>query len=426
MTDESRIAASMAAMRRSSLLRRVHFWAALIASPFALIAVLTGFLYVFTPQIEQMRYGQLDHVVPAATQRTLDEIVAAASAAVPEGGRVQSVYPADTPDDAAKISFLLDGARQTTVYVNPYTAAVLGALPDTDRFSSWAKKLHSSLLQGSGWRWMIELAASWLLVMLLTGIYLWWPRDGGTGFPVAGTRGRSAWRQWHGFAGVLLCTLTLTMLVTGITWSKYAGAQIRQLRDYAGQAPPQAPKNLVSLMETGNEFLSWQSAWMIARKVAPGISMQIMAPVDEQGVWRVLSADRSKPFGKFEMVMDAYSGKQLYFAGWDDQPVFAKATALGIPFHRGEFGVWNQCLLILFAGGILFSLISGWMMYFKRPRGISFFLPPILPGSLRALPVSVWVVLVLLLALLPMLAISFVVVSVIEVCIYWRSSPENG
>lgn len=53
--------------------------------------------------------------------------------------------------------------KAMVVYVNPYTAEVLGSLAQEDRFREWSRKLHSSLLQGDGWRWMIELAASWLI-----------------------------------------------------------------------------------------------------------------------------------------------------------------------------------------------------------------------------------------------------------------------
>ena len=50
--------------RRRSLLWRIHAWAALIASPFALVAALSGMLYAFTPQLEAMLHGHLDKVVP--------------------------------------------------------------------------------------------------------------------------------------------------------------------------------------------------------------------------------------------------------------------------------------------------------------------------------------------------------------------------
>ena len=64
--------------RRRSLLWRVHFWSALIASPFVLVACLTGLLYVFTPQIERYLHGHLDTVVPQEQVRPLDDAVAAA------------------------------------------------------------------------------------------------------------------------------------------------------------------------------------------------------------------------------------------------------------------------------------------------------------------------------------------------------------
>ena len=55
--------------------------------------------------------------------------------------------------------------------------------------------------------------------MLLTGVYLWWPRPGQPGMPRAGQRGRALWRQWHAFLGVLLGVLSLAIILTGITWS---------------------------------------------------------------------------------------------------------------------------------------------------------------------------------------------------------------
>lgn len=71
--------------RRKSLFWRIHFWAAVIASPFALIAALTGILYIFTPQIEAVLYDRLDHVAPAGAMHPLDDAVAAARVAAPSG-----------------------------------------------------------------------------------------------------------------------------------------------------------------------------------------------------------------------------------------------------------------------------------------------------------------------------------------------------
>lgn len=431
------------AARRRSLFWRIHFWAALIASPFALVATLTGALYIFTPQIEAGLYGHLERVTPppGAAMLPLDAAVAAARKAVPDALAVQSVIPPAGPRDTVKIGFAQptraagehanhapapaaasvpgrgpDAARRT-VFVDPYDARVLGTQLDQDRFSKWARRLHSRLLQGESLRWMIELAASWMLVMLLTGVWLWWPRPGQPGLPRAAAAGRAWWKQWHAFLGVALSVLSLAMVLTGITWSKYAGTQVRAARDWAGQASPRVPQHLHS-MPTGAPQLDYQQAWQRTQALVPGVPVQLTPPRGPHGVWRAASADRPHPGNRFDLVLNAYDGAVLYRAGWERQTAFGKATAVGIPFHRGELGVWNQVLLFVFAAGVLFSLVSGWVMFFKRRRagqsGLQGSLPKLLPGAWRAAPP--WAVLLGLglCVLMPLLALSVVVLVLVE------------
>jgi uncharacterized iron-regulated membrane protein len=425
------------AARRRSLYLRVHCWAALIASPFLLIATLTGLLYVFVPQVEARLYGGLDHVTPAGSMLPLDRSVAAAQAAVQPGLAVRSVLPPYAADDSVRILFEparahgayahhrsvtpAQGARPVTVFVNPYDGRVLGVQDTGARLGDWSKRLHSRLLQGDGWRWMIELGASWLLVMLLTGFYLWWPRPGQSGLPRAGKSGRAAWRQWHAFAGVALGLLSLVMVVTGITWSQYAGENVRKLRDAAGQQTSPVPRDLHSTPRTGTQALGWQEMWSVARAIAPPVALSLSPPKDPAGVWRVSAADRSAPTRRVELALDAYDGRVLYRAGWDQQTAFGKATAVGIPFHRGEFGLWNQALLFLFGAGVLFSLLSGWVMYFKRQRSGELGLPALMPGAWRAASPLALAGGVALCALLPLLAISAAALLVLEGVVLQRA-----
>jgi uncharacterized iron-regulated membrane protein len=390
------------AARRRSLFWRIHFWAALIASPFALVATLTGALYIFTPQIEAGLYGRLERVAPQGARLPLDAAVAAAVDAAPAG--------------------------KLTVFVDPYRATVLGSQRDEDRFSEWARRLHSRLLQGESLRWMIELAASWMLVMLLSGVWLWWPRSdvaGQPALPRSGVRGRAGWRQWHAFLGVLLGVLSLAMVLTGVTWSKYAGENVRALRDRAGQASPRVPERLHSMPQGGLQ-LSYQQAWDRTRALVPGALPQLAPPRGPHGVWRASSADRRHPQDRFDLVLDAYDGQVLYRAGWERQTAFGKATAVGIPFHRGELGVWNQVLLFVFAAGVLFSLVSGWAMFFKRRRSGLAGLPKLAPGAWRAAPPAAVAIGIGLCALMPLLALSAAVVAAVEAALGWRRRRDGA
>ncbi|GAB3670568.1 hypothetical protein GCM10028813_53980 [Ramlibacter alkalitolerans] len=310
--------------------------------------------------------------------------------------------------------------RGTIVYVDPYTAKVLGSQGEMERFGTWSKRLHSSLLQGDGWRWMIELSASWLMVMLLTGIWLWWPRGQARALPEGSARGRNAWKQWHGFLGVALSVMSLAILSTGLTWSKNAGDQIRTFRDAIGQAPPLPPKGLQSATVEGRVALGWEAILQSARRSAPDVTLLLTPPRNEQGTWRINTSEQTAPAKKVNLVLDAYSGQALFQAGWEQQTAFGKATAIGIPFHRGEFGVWNQVLLFLFGAGVLFSLVSGWVMFVLRLRQGSAMLPRLLPGAWTAMPVGGWIATALLLVAMPLFAWTAALVAIFEIVLVWR------
>ncbi|MBB5606630.1 MULTISPECIES: PepSY domain-containing protein [unclassified Janthinobacterium] len=437
--------------RRKSLYWRIHFWAALIATPFALLAALTGMLYVFTPQIETVLYGHLDHVTPHGAMLSLDAAVAASEQAAPKGWVVQNVVPPFQAIDSVQVTFAPPGvqvdehaghnmpgmkppvakpafvapAQAVVVYVNPYDGIVLGTLASSQRFNNWARKLHSRLLQTDGWRWMIELAASWLMVMLVTGVILWWPRGVQSGLPKKGATGRNGWRQWHAFLGVALGLVSFVILATGLTWSQQAGGRIRSLRDISGQANPPVPRSLHSREDVHGGPLDWQGAWQAARSNAPAIALQLTAPASQQDVWRVTMADRSQPLKRFDLQFDAYSGKPLYYAGWDEQTAFGKATAIGIPFHRGEFGWWNQALLFVFGASVLFSLVSGWIMFFKRRAPGTLGLPKLLPGAWTSPSPLAWLVAAAMCALMPLLLISGAVLALLELCLAQASRRQS-
>ena len=429
---------------RHSLFMRIHFWGAVIASPFATLAALTGLFYVIAPLIDASQHAALDRVIAAGSPKPLDELIASAATDIPLSATLRNVLIKPDADASVRVTFTLpktDGtsgaaghaghsetisatpARPSAststsplwVYVNPYTGIVLGQIHEEDRFIEWAKKLHSTLLIGDGARWMIELAASWLFVMLLSGIYLWWPRSAAQG----GTR-KSGWRRWHPWVGVSLSAITLVILITGMTWSKYAGPQTRVLRDLLGQASTHMPRDLRSRTHTqinGGEplpALSWQQVQDIVRTATPHQSLTLTSPTKPDAVWRVRAATVDSPNTSFEVAIDAFTGETLKRLDWNQQTAWGKATAIGIPFHRGEFGGWNQALLALFGAGVLFSLVTGWIMVWKRKRTGLAALPRLQPDAWKRAPWLLWVVTPALMWLMPLLLITIPVVALIE------------
>lgn len=414
---------------------RVHFWAGLITAPIVLFAALTGLLYVFSPQIEGWRHAGLDHVPVGARLQPLDAQVAAVEAAFPDR-TVRFVVPAHAAGQTTQVYLRAPheghahGAskgehdhglpRGGIAYVDPSTATVVGDLAEMQRFKTWARKLHSSMLQGDGWRWLIELAASWMLVMFGTGIAMWWPRSqakGGPGWrallPRLG-RGRQTWRDLHVVIALALGFVLAIVLVTGLTWSRHAGDNFRWVQDALGQNAAKPPSTLKSTVIDGAQPMGWQATWDRALATAPDIALQITPPRRADGVWRIENFDRAHPSKRFTLVLDAYSGHTLFSADWSQMPALAQATAVGIPFHRGEFGVWNQVLLALAALGAIFSVVSGVVMWWqRRPRG-HLAAPSLDRPHVRHVPAWIWALALGLSLALPVFGISLLLFASIE------------
>jgi uncharacterized iron-regulated membrane protein len=118
------------------LVVRLHFYAGVLVAPFLMIAALTGLAYAFTPQLDRFIYADELRVERVAERagvvgalRPLADQVRAARSAHPEGS-VAAVIP--PPSAAETTRVVLDvpelGERQRTVYVDPYTTEVKGAL----------------------------------------------------------------------------------------------------------------------------------------------------------------------------------------------------------------------------------------------------------------------------------------------------------
>ncbi|WP_436800721.1 PepSY-associated TM helix domain-containing protein, partial [Streptomyces cyaneofuscatus] len=181
-SDPQRPARSWEAVRH--LLVRLHFYAGVLVAPFLLVAALTGLAYTFTPQLDQLLYGdQLRVEKVGDAPRPLAEQIAAARAAYPEGTVASVVTPPD-PDDTTRVVLAVPelGEKQRTVFVDPYTAEVRGELTTwfgSTPLTTWLDDLHRNLNLGETGRLYSEVAASWLGVTVLGGLVLWLGRSRG-------------------------------------------------------------------------------------------------------------------------------------------------------------------------------------------------------------------------------------------------------
>ena len=185
-------------IRRGELHRfvwRWHFYAGLVTAPFLIILTLTGALYLFNHEIENWWYRNLVEVpqyaqmAPASVQEAL--VLHAYPAA-----RIRSyALPLDN-HHAAEWTVSVPGGKPLVVFVNPARPAITGAISADTRLMQVIRNLHARLLLGEPGRYVMELAACWGFVLLVTGLFLWWPRRvrmEGVVAPRLRARGRIFW-----------------------------------------------------------------------------------------------------------------------------------------------------------------------------------------------------------------------------------------
>ena len=214
---------------------RWHFYAGIFCLPFVTILALSGSVYLFKPQIDEAFDRPYVHMSLSGPARSLDDQVEAALAAVPQS-RIKGLELRNDPTDAARVHVVDAQGQEQRVLVRPDTLEVLKVDAEKWRLSTLMRDIHGSLLLGDAGAIMLELAGAWAIVMVLTGLYLWWPRNA---IGVAGVlyprRGRPFLRDLHAVAGLYVSFFALFLLVSGLPWTKIWGEAFRWSKEITAQ-----------------------------------------------------------------------------------------------------------------------------------------------------------------------------------------------
>lgn len=381
------------------LLLRLHFYAGLFVGPFLLVVAVTGLLYTLTPQLEEIVHRReltagTDHG-PGAPVLPLRTQIASAAAAVPDG-KVFEIRPASTPDGTTRVLFEsptdTDGYTRTA-FVDPYTGTVRGVLRTYGEWlpvRAWFDELHRTLHLGTVGEVYSEVAASWLWVLVLSGLGIWVGRRRRdrrarrTLLPEGSARGRTRLRSWHGSVGLWAAVGMLFLSATGLTWSQFAGANVTALRSALDWKTPSVSKTLPATPEPGAVVgTPADPGAVVGTPADPGATADlVLASARAAGVsdpvaitpagssataWVVQQTRRSWPEKQDSVAVDPATGAvvdQLRFADW---PLAAKLARWGIDSHMGLlFGVANQVILAVLALGIICIVVWGYRMWWLR------------------------------------------------------------
>ncbi len=393
---------------------RWHFYAALFCLPFFCWLAVTGSVYLFRPDIEAWLDRPYESLQLDGPRAAPSSEARAAVAAVP-GATFSRYEPPATPTGAAQV-VVAEGGHLYRVYVHPTTLRPMSIGRDDHRLMELVAHLHGQLLLGNRGSMLVEVAGSWGIVLILTGLYLWLPRGawrlGGLVYPRLGQRGRLFLRDLHSVTGLWISIVTLFMLLSGMPWSATWGNYLTWARNHwsvtagtpdwpVGADHPAGPMSAPGLSAashsampgmTAAEMAAMSPAARTANRAAgqPGPDLQaldkvvpaaarlhvprpvwISPPASGAGDWTVSSQIQNRPLRVTYAVSPDGSAttKTQDFA---DQNVVDRAVNVAIATHEGQlFGRLNQAILLLNAIGVLLVSITAAVMWWRRrPSGV--------------------------------------------------------
>lgn len=175
--EESASTAKKSTARSQSLYKAIwrwHFYAGLVFTPFLLILAVTGGMYLFKPQIEEKLYHDLYHVQAQSQSVSPSAQVQAVKEKYPDAD-VLTYKPSERSTHSSEVGISLKD-HTYTIFVNPHNGHIIGKLDDSSRLMNQIEEFHGELMAGTAGDRIVELAACWAIVLIVTGAFLWWPQ----------------------------------------------------------------------------------------------------------------------------------------------------------------------------------------------------------------------------------------------------------
>jgi uncharacterized iron-regulated membrane protein len=340
---------------------------------------------------------------------------------------------------------LSDQQQKMLVYVHPYTLKILKVVGYEDQLIRQVRTFHGELLAGNVGSVLVELAGCWAIVLIISGLYLWWPRDArglaGIVYPRLYQGGRLFWRDLHAVIGLWISALVLFLLVSGLPWTLVWGSAFKELRqlqlpvaaqtsEHQHHPTPAASWSSGRAEEAAALVVTAAKADLSEQLLASAAALQFSPPVmlaqvaNDPAKWKVTSDNQNRML-RDSAWLDASSGEVVRREDFSQLPLLDRLVGIGVSAHEGQlFGWFNQLLGVVTAGGLVLMCVSGFVMWRKRKPGSSLGAPPALAATANVAAGKVVTAITLLLALLlPVLGLSLIALALIEWLLLRRSAP---
>ncbi|MEM9541675.1 MAG: PepSY-associated TM helix domain-containing protein [Cyanobacteria bacterium P01_E01_bin.42] len=341
-------------MKQRNWILKVHGYVGVVIGLLVAIIGLTGSILVFSEPLGHALSPSSLAIAPQGALRPVDEIVATAKQAVPDGILEFMSFP-DEPNKPYNLSMESSDDKHLRIYIHPYTGSILGLWHPERSFMSFVVKLHAHLLAGEVGEIAVGVSSFLLLGLSITGFILWpgW-RKLSAGYKIRWQSARKIlYYDLHKVAGIVMGIFLALVSFTGVIIF-LLHVFPKAIVFFTGPPPP--PVEMAAL-PANSVPLPLSQLLKKANEAMPGSQTTgVSFPHGEGEEARKMTIRRKFPndpfvFGGLSHVdLDVYTGQVLGLQKVDKPTWGTRFGNFIVGFHFGTFAGLPSQILYVFVG----------------------------------------------------------------------------
>ena len=357
---------------------RIHLWLGLVSGVLIVFLGITGCILAFEKEIRNLTESY--QFVEKQDKAYLPPSQLKAIAAKQLNGRPVVGLEYGSPGKAAFAAYY-DTVAYTIVAMNPYTGEVL-------KVKDMTKDFFRIVLNGHFYLWLppaigrpiVGSATLVFLIMLISGIILWWPKNKAAMKQRFSIKWNAKWRRvnydLHNVLGFYMSWIGIFLAITGLVWGFDWFADATYYATSGGKQRPPHEHPVSDPKIAGNTDQVADKLWTAHRaNMTDKESITVFYPVTATDPLEMGVNHRPGTYYKVDYYhYDRYSGEELpatgsYAGGFDEAGLADKLVRMNYDIHVGAILGLPGKFLAFFGSLIAASLpVTGFLLWRGRRK----------------------------------------------------------
>lgn len=357
---------------------RIHLWLGLVSGVLIVFLGITGCILAFEKEIRNLTESY--QFVEKQDKPYLPPSQLKAIAAKQLNGLPVVGLEYGSPGKAAFAAYY-DTVAYTIVAMNPYTGEVL-------KVKDMTKDFFRIVLDGHFYLWLppaigrpiVGSATLVFLIMLISGIILWWPKNKAAMKQRFSIKWNAKWRRvnydLHNVLGFYMSWIGIFLAITGLVWGFDWFADATYYATSGGKQRPPHEHPVSNPKIAGNTDQVADQLWAAHRsRMTDKESITVFYPVTATDPLEMGVNHRPGTYYKVDYYhYDRYSGEELpatgsYAGGFDEASMADKLVRMNYDIHVGAILGLPGKFLAFFGSLIAASLpVTGFLLWRGRRK----------------------------------------------------------